>query len=61
MGRPGKSMTASLDLRTKMSNKKKEKFTIADMNNQDFRKFLNRSKNSPYLGYKSKQVHKKPI
>ena len=35
---------------------KKEKFAITDITNQDLRKFLNKFKDSPYLGYKQKQV-----
>ena len=33
------------------------RFAITDITKQYFRKFLKRFKNSPYLGYKSKQVH----
>ena len=54
---PVQGLTTSLDLRTKISNKKqKERFSITDIPNQDFRKLLKRFKNSSYLGYKSKQV-----
>ena len=50
MGRPVKGLTNSLDLRTQSSNKKqKEKFAITDMTYQDFSKFINNFKNSPYL------------
>ena len=61
MGRPGKGLTTSLDLRTKRSNQKqKERFAITNITNQDFRKFLKKFKNSHYLVYKSKRVHKEP-
>ena len=61
MGRPDKGLTNSLDLRTKSSNKKKKtRFAITDITNQDFRNFLNKLKNSTYLGYKSKQFHNEP-
>ena len=59
---PGKGMTNFLALRTKISNKKqKAGFDITDISNQDFRKFLKRFNNSPYICYKSKQVHNEPI
>ena len=58
---PGKGLTTSLDLSTKRSNKKKKaRFAMNDIFNQDFRIFLKRFKNSSYIGYKSKQVHKEP-
>ena len=61
MGRQGKEMTTSLALRIKISNKiQKEMFAITDITNQYFRKFLKFFKNSPYLGYTSKQVHNEP-
>ena len=61
MGRPGKGMTTSLDLSTKGSNKKQNAmFAITEITNQSFRKFLGKFKNSPYLGYKSKQDHNEP-
>ena len=51
MGIPGKGMTTSLSLRTKTPNKQqKEKFDINDITNQDFRKFIKKFKNSPYIG-----------
>ena len=51
IGRPGKVLNNYLDLRTKRSNKKqKARFAITDTTNQDFRKFLNKFKNSPYQG-----------
>ena len=54
-------LTPSLDLRTKIQNKKqKEFFSITDINKQDFRKLLKKFENSPYLGYKIKQVHNEP-
>ena len=61
MGRTGKGLTTSLALMTKSSNnKQKERFTITDITNQDLRNFLKKFNNSPYLGYKSKQVHNEP-
>ena len=51
-------MTNSMDLITKRSNRKqKASFSITNINNQDFRKLLKNFKNSPYLGFKSKQFH----
>ena len=45
-------------LRTKRkNNKQKARFTITDINNQEFRKFLKKFRNSIYLCYESKQVH----
>ena len=41
------------------NNKQKERISITDITKQDFRKFLKKFKKSPYLGYKSKKVHKK--
>ena len=50
-------MPISLYIRNKRSNKKKKaRFAITDITKQDLRKFLKNFKNSPYLGYKSKQV-----
>ena len=44
-----------------MSNKKqKERFSITNTTNQDFRNFLKKFKNSTYLGYKSKQIQDEP-
>ena len=44
-----------------MSNKKQNsRFAITEITNQDFSKFLNKFKNSPYLVYKSKQVYNEP-
>ena len=58
MGRPGEGMTTSQALGTKRSNKKQnERFSITDINNQDFMKLLKNFRSSPYLGYKSKQVN----
>ena len=58
---PGKGLTTSLDLRTKNSNKKqKSRSAITDINNKDFSKLLKKFKNSPYIGWKSKQVYNKP-
>ena len=57
MGRPGKGLTTSMDLRTKIPNKeKKARFDITDITNQGFRNFLKNFNNSPYIGYKNKQV-----
>ena len=61
MGRSVKCLNISLYLSTKIPNKKqKSRFDIADITNQYFREFLKKFKNSPYLGYKSKQVHNEP-
>ena len=61
MGRPGKGVTTSLDIRNKYSNKKqKARFSINEITNQYFIKLRKKFKNSPYLGYKSKQVHNEP-
>ena len=61
MGRPGKGLATSLYLITKgLEKKQNSRFAIIDITNQDFRKFLKKIKNSPYLGYKSKQVKIEP-
>ena len=61
MGRPGKWLTTSLDLRTKISNKEqKVSFLITDIPNQDFRRLLKKFNNSPYLSCKIKKVHNEP-
>ena len=58
---PCKGLTNSLALRTKRSNnKQKARFSITDITNKDFRKFLKNFNNSPYLGYKSKQDRNEP-
>ena len=58
MQQSGKGITTSLSLRNKRPNKKqKARFDITDIDNQDLRKFLNKFRNSLYLGYKKKQVH----
>ena len=58
MGIQCKGLTNSLYIHTKRSNKKQNsRFSINDINNQDFRKFLKRFNSSPYLGLKIKQVH----
>ena len=58
----GKGMKTSMDLRTKTSNKKqKAKFAITDNTNQELRKLINMFNNFPFLGYKSKQFHDKPV
>ena len=55
MVRLGRGLTNSLDISKKSPNKtKKVRFATTDITNQDFRKFLNDFKNSPYLGYKNK-------
>ena len=61
MGIPGKGLTTSLALRTKTpNNKQKARISIIDITYQDFRKLIREFKNSPYLGYKKKQVHNEP-
>ena len=61
MGRSVKFLAASLALRTKIKNKKqKERISISEITNQYFRKFFMEFNNSPYLGYKNKQVHNEP-
>ena len=61
MLRPDKVITTSVALSTKSSNnKQKASFAITDISNQDFRKFLKKFKNEPYIGYKIKQVHNEP-
>ena len=58
MGIPGKGMNTSLELRTKSPNKKqKARFSMTEITNQDFIKFLKKFNNSPYLGYNSKHIH----
>ena len=58
---PGKGMTTSLAIMTKRTkNKQKARFAITEITNQDLKKFLKKFKTSPYLGYKSKQVHNEP-
>ena len=48
MGRPGKGLTAYLDLRTKMSNKKQKSFfSITDITNQYFSEFIKKFNKSP--------------
>ena len=54
MVRPGKGLTNYLGLRTNRPNKKQNSSSsITD----DFRELLKKFDNSPYLYYKSKQVH----
>ena len=61
MGIPGYGLATSLDLITKRSNKKqKARFLISDITKQNFSKLLKNVDNSPYLGYKSKQVNNEP-
>ena len=58
MGRPGKGLTTSLDISTKIPNKKqKARFYIPDITKQDIRTLIKKFDNSPYIGYKLKQVH----
>ena len=48
-------MATSLDIRTKITNKKqKERFSITEITIQYLRKFLKKFINSSYLGYKIK-------
>ena len=61
MGIPGYGLATSLYLITKRSNKKqKARFLISDITKQNFSKLLKNVDNSPYLGYKSKQVNNEP-
>ena len=61
MGRPSKGLTTSTYRRNKSPNKKqKAMFAITDITNQELRKFHKKFKNSPYLGYRSKQVQNVP-
>ena len=61
MGISGKGINNYLTLRTKIPNKKqKSRIAITDINNHDFRKFIEAFNNSPYLGYRKKQVHNEP-
>ena len=61
MGVPSKGLTTYLALRTKGSNKKQNpRFSITEITKEDFRKFRKKFNNSPYLCYKSKQVHNEP-
>ena len=51
--RPGKMMTTSLALKTKIPNKKqKARFPITDITKQVFRKFHQGFNNPPYICYK---------
>ena len=51
MGKLGKELITSLDLRTKIPNKKqKARFATTEITNQDFRKLLKNFNSSPYLG-----------
>ena len=57
MGRSFKGVNTSLNLSTKSPNKNQKASTaIAYFTNQDLRNFLKDINNSPYLGYKKKQV-----
>ena len=58
---PGNGLTKSMSLSTKIPNKKqKESFPITNINKQDFGSLIKKFYNSPYLGYKSIQVHNEP-
>ena len=58
---PGKGLTTAVAPMTKRPNKKqKARFSITVITNQYFRKVLKNFYNSPYIGYKSKQVHNEP-
>ena len=57
----GKGVTTYLAIRIKILNKKqKSGFFINAITNQYLRDFLRRSNNSPYLGYKKKEVDNEP-
>ena len=61
MGRPGKALNTSMDLRNKIPNNKQNKwFAVTEMTNLDFSKLLRNFNNWTYIGYKIKQVHNKP-
>ena len=56
-----KGMTKYLTLSTKSTkNKQNTRTYITTITNHDFRKFLKDINNSPYLGYKKKQVYNEP-
>ena len=58
---PGKGLTASISIRTKGPNKKQKGiFPITDITKHNFRKLIKKFNNSPYIGYKSKQVYNEP-
>ena len=62
MGRSGKGLTTSLTLRTIIpNNKQKSRTAVNDITNQYLRNLLREFNNSPYLGYRKKQVHNEPI
>ena len=57
----GKYLTTSLNFSNKSPNKKqKSRTAINDITNQYCRKLLKQFNNSPYLGYKKKQIHNEP-
>ena len=61
MLRPSKGITTYLAISTKRSNRKqKARFTITAITRQYLSKLLKKFEKSPYLGYKSKQVHNEP-
>ena len=61
VGRSGKRVTTSLTLNLKKPNQEqKARTSNIAITNQDFREFLKKFKNLPYLGYKKKQVINEP-
>ena len=58
---PGTVINTSLTFRTNMpNNKQNSRFAITDIDKQYLSNLLDNFDNSPYLGYKSKQVHNEP-
>ena len=58
MRRPVKGVTTSLTLWSKIPNKKqKARFSITDITHQDLSKLNKKFNNSPFISYKSKQIH----
>ena len=61
MGRSDNGMITSLTFKTKIpNNKQKTRTSITDITNQYFQNLIKEFNNSPYLGYKKKQVHNEP-
>ena len=61
MGRSVKGLTNYMTLSTKsLNNKQSARVAITDITNQYFRKLIKEFNNSPYIGYKKKQVHNEP-
>ena len=57
----GKGVNNYLYIKTKSPNKKqKARTAITENNKQHFSNFLKKVENSPYMGYKSKQIHNEP-